>query len=99
MSDARGYTAWLVRWDWVGDHAKPEEPIIAILSPRTSGKEVLKFVERYYAAVSYTSAEKLALVRGTWPNPYPAKFGTSLVTLEDGDQQQIEVGWSRDLRP
>jgi hypothetical protein len=31
----RGYRAWLVRWEWAGDHAKADDPIIAIFPTST----------------------------------------------------------------
>ena len=68
-SQAKGYKAWLVRWDWIGDHAKVEEPIIAVLSPHLGVDDAKSFVERYYAATIYTPGEKLHFMRQPKMNP------------------------------
>src|SRR5947209_12470861 len=88
----RGYSAWLVRWEWVGDHARPPgDPIIAVLPPQTGAEDVRRFVERYYAASAYTPSEKLYYLRRPRENPYKAIFGTAAVTQEDGSR--VRVPW------
>jgi hypothetical protein len=69
----RKIKAWLVTWEWSGDHAKRENIIAAIFNPRWGGDRVREFVEFFYAN-EYTLAERMDLVRGK-PNPYPAEFG------------------------
>lgn len=65
-----GYRAWLVRREWSGSHARKDNPIIAVLSPQLSEREVAKFVERFYAARMSTAAEMLTCMRdprdGNW---------------------------------
>jgi hypothetical protein len=80
MSERRkGRTAWLVTWDWSGDHAAvPEHEVIAaILRPQTSPETVKRMVEILYAAREYYPVDKLAALTH---NPYPAQFNTT--TLE-----------------
>jgi hypothetical protein len=75
----KGRTAWLVTWDWAGDHAAvPEREVIAaILRPQTSADTVKRIVEILYAAREYHPIDKhAALTR----NPYPAQYNT--VTVE-----------------
>ena len=40
--------AWIIRWFWVGDHAAVDQPIVAVLSVRTSAETVRKYVEFLY---------------------------------------------------
>jgi hypothetical protein len=82
MADSQGRRAWLVRWEWAGNHASVEQPVAAILSPRLGGERVRLAVEMLYASLSYTPYEMLAVARqyGSF-NPYPAKFATTSVQV------------------
>jgi hypothetical protein len=64
--------AWLVTWEWCGDHARREDTIAAVFNPRLGAERVRELVEFIYAS-EYSIAERLALARGG-PNPYPAEF-------------------------
>ena len=70
----RKMKAWLVTWEWCGEHAKRDDKIAAIFNPRFGGVRVRELVEFLYAN-EYTLSERMDLARGR-PNPYPAKFGT-----------------------
>lgn len=49
--------AWLVTWQWIGDHAQVGDPLVAILSSRKSDRAVSEFVEQYYLMASATAGE------------------------------------------
>jgi hypothetical protein len=85
---ARRNTAWVVRWDWAGDHAKVKQPIAAILPSQLGPETVRRLVETLYAAREYTPAEMLEASRRNGFNPYRATFGSCPVTLEDGSTTQ-----------
>ena len=68
--------AWLVTWEWCGDHAKVEDNIAAILNSRLSGKRVREIVELLYVNSQYSPGERLRYANGKKFNPYPAQFGT-----------------------
>ncbi|MBU2701157.1 hypothetical protein Ga0466249_002271 [Sporomusaceae bacterium BoRhaA] len=40
--------AWLIKWKWIGDHAKVENDIAAIVNYRTSPDNVKSLVEQLY---------------------------------------------------
>jgi hypothetical protein len=69
--------AWLVTWEWCGDHAKGQQKVAAILNPRFSGRRVREFVEALYIndADTFTLSERLALALDRSKNPYQAQFG------------------------
>ena len=69
--------AWLITWKWAGDHAAEDDPVVAVLSARTSAKDVRKYVERLYVEKTASLAEKLSYARYNQPQelPYPAEFG------------------------
>lgn len=71
----KGRKAWLITWDWAGEHAAvPErEVVVAILRPQTSPDTVKRIVELLYASHEYEPADKLAALTH---NPYPAEFST-----------------------
>jgi len=72
----RGRKAWLVTWEWSGDHAKREQKVAAVFRPQLSGKRVRELVECLYSFSEYTSRERMVFGLGLSPNPYPAQFGT-----------------------
>ncbi len=76
--------AWLVLWEWVGDHARVDQPVAAIL-PRRFGHEIVqRIVEALYAEREYTPAEMLEAARDRGHNPYRAHLGSCCVITEDG---------------
>ena len=68
-------SAWLVTWDWSGDHAKVEDPVAAILNYRVTPEKVSRFMEQLYCSYSYSHAEKLSVAKSRKANPYPAQYG------------------------
>jgi hypothetical protein len=80
---SRGAKAWLVTWEHMGAHAKPEERIAAVLSPRWSEERVRQFVELLYANATFSVSERIAYMKGQF-SPYPAQFDSQGgVTLAD----------------
>jgi hypothetical protein len=80
--------AWVIRWDWGGDHARVTQPIVAILSPQLGSETVRRLVEALYAAREYTPEEMLEASRRGGYNPYKAMLGTCPMILEDGTTVQ-----------
>jgi hypothetical protein len=68
--------AWLITWEWAGDHTKVENKVVAILDYRYSGRTILKFVEWIYLSNQFAFHEQIAYAKDRNNNPYPAKFGT-----------------------
>ena len=52
--------AWLVTWEWAGDHAKRADKVAAILNPRLGGDRVRELVEFLYMLDNSSLSEKLA---------------------------------------
>lgn len=70
--------AWLITWDWIGEHAKVEDPVVDILSSRISAEAVRNYVERIYIAQTASLREKLEFAQYNSPTRpiYPAEFAT-----------------------
>lgn len=66
--------AWLVTWEWTGEHARVKNPIAMILSSRVSGKRVREMVEQIYVNATYILSERAAYAEKKF-NPYPAYYG------------------------
>ena len=76
MASRKGIRAWLVSWEWDGEHARYEgEQRYLIIGPRRSAKYVADVMERLYAQSQYTLGEQASLAAGRWKNPYPATIG------------------------
>lgn len=67
-------TAWLITWEWTGDHARREDSIAAILSPRLTFEKIKEIVEMIYTNEFYTYRERIAFTKNKKANPYPATF-------------------------
>jgi hypothetical protein len=71
----RKMKAWLVTWEWTGDHAKRPTKVAEVLDPRFPPERVRRIVELLYAHETYTLAERIAwCLLDKKKNPYPAKF-------------------------
>jgi hypothetical protein len=68
--------AWLVTWEWVGNHAAVEEPVVAILSARKNARGVRIYVEQRYIEETASFEEKLSYARYNRPRrpPHPAEL-------------------------
>ena len=63
----------MVTWEWSGDHAKVEDPVVALFNHRWDGKTVRLVVEQLYSALKYSISDKFAVVRNRKNTPYPAQ--------------------------
>lgn len=70
----RGQKAWLLFWDWCGEHAAVQDKVAAILSPRLSQQYIGRLVEQLYGIHLYSAAEHAAYAK--WPKkaPYRAQW-------------------------
>lgn len=71
---SRGQKAWLLLWEWIGDHAAVEDRIAAILRPRLSPRVVGEIVEYLYAIHIYTPTELALWAKRPEDNPYRANW-------------------------
>jgi hypothetical protein len=65
--------AWLITWEWKGEHAKRENPLIAIFSYRKGENFVRKFVEEIYLMKTSTVEKKVHWANRSKARPYKAK--------------------------
>ena len=70
----RNQKAWLLTWEWTGDHAAVEDRIAGILRPRLSQKIVGEIVESIYAIHTYSVSELAYYSRRPKENPYKSKW-------------------------
>ncbi len=68
--------AWLIRWNWMGDHATVADPIVTVMSARTSAEDIRKYVEQRYIEEKASFPEKLAYARYKQPQEpaFPAQL-------------------------
>ncbi|MDZ3993088.1 hypothetical protein [Pseudomonas sp. Teo4] len=67
-------TAWLITWEWMGDHAAVADKVVAVVSHRRQGAYVKDLMEQLYVSRNFSDAEKLAYAKDRSVNPYPASF-------------------------
>jgi hypothetical protein len=90
-------TAWLVTWEWIGDHArvKDEKKVVALFNYRWSGERVRDFVEQIYVALEFSDWSKVGVARNQRDNPYRAQFGTLNGRLWHGEVSCGHNPWLR----
>lgn len=71
----QGFKAWLITWEWMGNHAKPKEKVVDVLDPRLPPERVRWFVELLYHRDALLS-EKISWRLRRRLQPYPATFAT-----------------------
>jgi len=73
MTKSNGVSAWLVTWEWSGDHAKPPNKVAEILSPRLGIECVRQITELLYHREALLS-EKITWRLRHQQQPYPAEI-------------------------
>ena len=92
--------AWVIKWNWIGDHAEVDQPILAILSARTSASKIREYVEILYKTKNYVLREQLKQARynNPQPNPYPAAFdGNWAGSITCGHNPYLEAFLAEDI--
>jgi hypothetical protein len=75
MKKRKAFKAWLVTWEWFGNHAKPKDKIVEILDPRITPERVRQIVELLYHRDA-SLREKIAWRLSKRTQIYPAEFQT-----------------------
>lgn len=69
-------SAWLIRWETIGEPLSYDDQIIAIRDGRISSEKIKEYVEQYYMSTHYEIAEKMHYASHQKDNPYPAEYAT-----------------------
>jgi hypothetical protein len=78
--------AWLLTWEWIGDHARVRDPFVAILSSRKSDRSVAEFVEYYYLLMTSSAKEIASFVNRPKNIPYKAERTVQINDVPHGDR-------------
>ena len=70
-------TVWLVRWEWMGDRAARDDPIVTILHKDTPVETVRWYLETTYMQHEYIKSELLEWTQDPSLNPYRARIDKS----------------------
>ena len=68
--------AWLITWEWVGESAKVDDKVLAIMDYRLSYNTMRDYVERLYIIHFYTYFEQIDFAKYRSKNLYPARIVT-----------------------
>ena len=90
--------AWLIRWCWAGDHAAVADPIVTVMSARTSAEDVRKYVEQRYIEERASLPEKLAYSRYNQPQEPPYRAHHERAGIHCGHNPWLEARKVDDLR-
>ena len=66
--------AWLVTWEWIGDHAKRGDKVAAILNSQLSERRVKGLVEFLYLTECHSLSEQMVCAQRKRENPCPARL-------------------------
>ncbi len=90
--------AWLIKWGWAGDHAAVANPIVTVMSARTSDKDVRKYVEQRYIEATASLDEKLTYARHNQPQEPPYRAQVERGHISCGHNPWLEARVVDDLR-
>lgn len=105
MAKRRGISAWLVTWDFAGEHSRDalrrltgsDDEVVAVLSPRLGPKTIRQFVEQRYADIWLSAPERLDYVSGR-RNLSPAEYGEHMGQIVCGDNPWLYARKVSNLR-
>jgi hypothetical protein len=66
--------AWLITWEWTGDHAAVADKVVGFLNPRLGKERVVDIVEFLYAQRYSNLSEFAAYAKDSKNNPYRTTF-------------------------
>jgi hypothetical protein len=75
--------AWLITWQWSGDHAKVDDAFVALLDYRYAPMTIKRFIEWVYMGSNLSFFEQIAYAKRRSNNPYPAQYGTIRISGSD----------------
>ena len=68
--------AWLITWEWAGDHEEVDSKLVAVLSYRFSNSTIERIIEQVYASSCFAFHEQLAYAKSRKHNPYRVQYRT-----------------------
>ncbi len=74
LKTPRGFKAWLVTWEWIGDHAKRDDKIVAVFDSRMTPFHIQELVELLHINLVYDIGERVYYALHRSKNPYKAKL-------------------------
>ena len=77
MIRIRPVAAWLILWEWIGDHAAVESPIVDIVSARKGDKYIKDYLQRLHDVKCLSLEERAATAR--FRNPHAPPYEPKLV--------------------
>lgn len=78
--------AWLVTWEWCGDHARVDAPLISIFGSRRSDRIVANFVEQHYMLATSNAQEVTRYANRGTLRPYKATTSQIINGIPHGDR-------------
>ena len=72
--------AWLITWEWGGDHARVRDPLVAILSSRKSINSIAEVAEFLYLRATGGAADLAYYANRRKQLPFPAKTDQNCIT-------------------
>ncbi len=78
--------AWLITWDWIGDHAAVDNLLVAIFTSRRTDKWVAEFLEQFYLAFSCTARDMAYYANRKKKIPYKANTPMIINDIPHGNR-------------
>lgn len=78
--------AWLITWQWFGNHAKVDDPLVTVFSARKPAKSIAEFVETLYLMTSCTAEGLAYFLNRANKIPYKAVEGEIINGIPHGDR-------------
>ena len=78
--------AWLITWEWHGEHAKRKKTLVGIISSRRGEKFIADFVEQAYLMEMSTIEEIVRWANRKKDRPYKVKKVEIINNVPHGDR-------------
>lgn len=78
-TNAKLKRAWLLTWEWIGNHALIRDKFAAVISSRCSDNTIEKILELYYVSSYLSLHEQFAYVKSNKHCPYKVQHNTIAV--------------------
>ena len=81
--------AWLITWEWTGDHAQVDDKFVAIISSRFKDKKVREMLEQYFASNYLSLREQINCVKSKRSHTYNVQL--ILIAVSNELQQKASA--------
>jgi hypothetical protein len=86
---AKLHRAWLLTWEWAGNHIELNDKFVAVISSRYTDNSVKKILEQYYVSKYLSFHEQFAFAKSSKHLPY--KIQNTVIEISEQLQEKTSL--------